>query len=56
MAYENPLQQEAMVDWRSFDVVALIVRAALIGTIAAGMVWAGLYGLSELHQSDPGQQ
>lgn len=55
MAYENPLLPKAMVDWRSFDVAALLVRLALIGTMAAGIVWAGLWGISELHQSDPGQ-
>lgn len=56
MTYENPLSQKAMVDWRSFDMVSLIVRGLLIATAATGIVWASLYGLSELHQSDPGQQ
>lgn len=56
MTYENPLPQKAMVDWRSFDVGALFVRCLLIATVATGIVWASLYGISELHQSDPGQQ
>lgn len=44
-----------MVDWRGFGGAALVVRGLLIAAMATGIAWTTFYGLSLLHETDPGQ-